>query len=62
MRTRSQETDTGWVGAGPDDDLDRRLEAEEVPFDPTRPQVRSLLGPIDPDARGRAARSRGTIA
>ena len=52
MRTRSQETDTGWVGAGPDDDLHRRLEAEEVPFDPTRPHVRSLLGPIDPGALG----------
>jgi len=46
--------DSGWVGAGADDDLDRRLAAEAAtdPFDLTRPHVMTALGPIAPDELG----------
>lgn len=46
--------DAGWVGAGPDDDLEARLAAEEaaVPVDLARPHVMTVLGPIDPGALG----------
>src|SRR5690349_1898173 len=37
---RAPETDSGWVGAGPDDDLDERLAAEdEAAFDRGAPHV-----------------------
>lgn len=52
MWGRARETDSGWVGAGPDDGLDRLLEAEEEPFDLRRSHVRTLLGPIEPAALG----------
>ncbi len=52
MWRRARETDSGWVGAGADDDLDRRLEAAEEPFDLARPHVRTVLGPIEPAALG----------
>ena len=44
--------DSGWVGAGPGEDLDRRLDDEGGSFDETRPHVRTALGPIEPDALG----------
>ncbi|HET7094350.1 MAG TPA: hypothetical protein VFI22_12750 [Thermomicrobiales bacterium] len=50
---RAPETDSGWVGAGPDDDLDERLAAEDAAgFDLAAPHVMTALGPIDPDALG----------
>ena len=49
---RTHETDSGWVGADPDDDLDARLAAEDVAFDLSLPHVMTALGPIDPDALG----------
>lgn len=50
---RAPETDSGWVGAGPDDDLDERLAAEdEAAFDRGAPHVMTALGPIDPGALG----------
>jgi len=49
---RTPETDSGWVGAGPDDDLDERLAAEEGVGDRAGPHVMTLLGPIDPGALG----------
>lgn len=54
MADRARIFDTGWVGADPDDDLDRRLaaEADEEPFDPGRPHVMTVLGPIEPGALG----------
>ena len=52
MWGRMGETDSGWVGAAPDDDLDRRLEVEQEPFDLARPHVRTLLGPIASGALG----------
>lgn len=52
MRDRSRVSDSGWVGAGEEDDLDRRLAAEEEPFDLRRPHVMTALGPIEPAALG----------
>ncbi len=52
MWERDQNVDTGWIGAGPDDDLDRRLAEEEEPFDLSRPHVMSALGPVLPAALG----------
>jgi phosphotriesterase-related protein len=52
MRERGGASDTGWVGAGEEDDLDRRLAAEEEPFDLRRPHVMTALGPIEPAALG----------
>ena len=49
---RTHETDSGWVGADPDDDLDARLAAEDVAFDLSLPHVMTALGPIDPGALG----------
>ena len=46
------ETDSGWIGAGPDDDLDERLAAEDETIDLVRPHVMTALGPIDPGALG----------
>lgn len=50
--TRTHETDSGWVGADPDDDLDARLAAEDEAFDLSRPHIMTALGPIDPAALG----------
>lgn len=44
--------DSGWIGAVAGEDLDRRLEAEEEPFDLRRPHVMTALGPIEPAALG----------
>lgn len=54
MREQHDPADSGWVGAGPDDDLEARLAAEEAgePFDRRRPHVITLLGPIEPAALG----------
>lgn len=52
MRERTRGFDSGWVGASPDDDLDRRLATEEEPFDLGRPHVMTVLGPIEPGALG----------
>jgi phosphotriesterase-related protein len=52
MRDRGRTLDTGWVGAGEEDDLDRRLAEEEEPFDLRRPHVMTVLGPIEPGALG----------
>ena len=52
MWGRARETDTGWLGADPDDDLDARLAAEEARLDASAPHVRTLLGPIAPAALG----------
>ena len=52
MWGRARETDSGWVGAGPDDDLDQRLASEESSFDLSQPHVRTLLGPVVPAALG----------
>jgi hypothetical protein len=41
--------DSGWVGAGPSEDLDQRLDAEGRFFDETQPHVLTALGPIEPD-------------
>ena len=46
------ESDSGWIGAGEEDDLDRRLAAEEEPFDSTRPHIMTALGAISPEAMG----------
>ena len=48
------EYDSGWVGAGETDDLDRALlaEADNEPFDLTAPHVMTALGPVDPPALG----------
>jgi 5-phospho-D-xylono-1,4-lactonase len=52
-RGRTPETDSGWVGAGPDDDLDERLAAEdETELDLAAPHVMTALGPIEPAALG----------
>ena len=51
-RQAAGETDSGWIGADPKDDLDQRLEAEEEPFDLHRPHVMTALGPIEPGALG----------
>jgi hypothetical protein len=45
-------TDSGWIGAGPEDDLERGLEAADEPFDESQPHVLTVLGPIAPDALG----------
>lgn len=52
VRERGDAFDTGWVGAGEEDDLDRRLAAEEEPFDLKQPHVMTTLGPIAPAALG----------
>lgn len=52
MWERGGVSDTGWVGAGEEDDLDRRLAEEEEAFDPRRPHVMTVLGPIEPAALG----------
>ncbi len=52
MRERGRWSDSGWVGADEEDDLDRRLAEEEEPFDPARPHVMTVLGPIEPGALG----------
>lgn len=54
MRQHRDPHDSGWVGAGPEDDLDARLAAEEAsePFDRCRPHVLTALGPIEPAALG----------
>lgn len=52
MRERGEIFDSGWVGAGEEDDLDRRLAAEAEPFDLRRPHVMTALGPIEPAALG----------
>jgi phosphotriesterase-related protein len=46
--------DSGWVGASPADDLDRRLAADsQIPdFNPSRPHVMTVGGPIDPGSLG----------
>lgn len=48
------EDDSGWVGAGPEDDLEARLAAEEAAaaVDLARPHVMTLLGPVEPGALG----------
>lgn len=45
-------SDSGWVGAGPEDDLDERLLAEDEPVDERQPHVMTALGPIEPAALG----------
>lgn len=45
-------SDSGWVGAGPEDDLDERLLAEDEPVDERQPHVTTALGPIEPAALG----------
>lgn len=45
-------SDSGWVGAGDEDDLDERLMAEEEPIDEREPHVMTALGPIEPAALG----------
>lgn len=47
---------SGWVGAGPHDDLEVRLAAEEEnePFDFLQPFIMTVLGPIHPAALGPA--------
>ena len=45
-------SDSGWIGAGAEDDLDQRLAAEEEPFDHAQPHVMTLLGPVAPDDLG----------
>lgn len=55
MWGRARETDTGWVGAGPDDDLEQRLEADDLPFDPQQPHIQTIPGAIDPHALGPTA-------
>lgn len=52
VRDRGDAFDSGWIGAGEEDDLDRRLEAEEEPFDLGQPHVMTALGPIAPAALG----------
>ena len=52
VRERGEIFDSGWVGAGEEDDLDRRLAAEAEPFDLRRPHVMTALGPIEPAALG----------
>lgn len=52
MRERAREIDTGWVGAGADDDLDHRLAEEVDAFDLGQPHVMTVLGPIEPAALG----------
>lgn len=52
MGGRALETDSGWIGAGPDDDLDRRLAAEDDGLDPAVPHVPTLLGPVPSGALG----------
>lgn len=52
MWERGDASDTGWIGAGEEDDLDRRLAAEEEPFDLRRPHVMTVRGPIEPAALG----------
>lgn len=54
MWGRAGETDSGWVGADPDDDLDQRLATEEEPFDLAQPHVLTLLGPVVTAALGPA--------
>ena len=44
--------DSGWIGAGVDDDLEDRLAAEEEPFDLRRPHVMTVLGAIESAALG----------
>jgi hypothetical protein len=51
---RANEIDSGWVGAGPDDDLDRQLLEEDDDFDRSRPHVMTALGPVEPGALGPA--------
>lgn len=46
------ETDSGWVGAGEDDDLDRQLLEEDDGFDRGQPHALTALGPVDPGALG----------
>ena len=46
------ETDSGWVGAGEDDDLDRQLLEEDDAFDRGQPHVVTALGPVEPGALG----------
>ncbi len=64
MREHHDPADSGWVGAGPDDDLDARLAAEEAAevFDRRRPHVRTLLGPIEPAALGVGLVVRGLVS
>ncbi len=45
-------SDSGWVGAGPDDNLEARLAAVAEAFDESQPHVMTVLGPIDPGALG----------
>ncbi|MCC6313313.1 MAG: hypothetical protein IT337_04830 [Thermomicrobiales bacterium] len=52
MWRRSEETDSGWIGAGADDDLDRRMADEDVALDLAQPHVMTALGPIEPGALG----------
>ncbi|MFM9107821.1 MAG: hypothetical protein ACKOWF_14100 [Chloroflexota bacterium] len=51
---RAGDLDSGWVGADPDDDLDRQLLEEDDAFDRSRPHVLTALGPVAPAALGPA--------
>jgi hypothetical protein len=51
---RYNERDSGWVGAGPDDDLDRQLLEEDDAFDRSQPHILTALGPVEPAALGPA--------
>ena len=52
MRERAEWSDSGWIGADQDDDLDRRLAEEDEVFEPRRPHVMTVLGPVEPAALG----------
>lgn len=54
---RRNELDSGWVGADPDDDLDRQLLEEDDAFDRSQPHILTALGPIEPGALGPALAS-----
>jgi hypothetical protein len=52
MTPGAPEFDSGWVGAGPHDDLDRKLRDEDDEWDRTQPRVETVLGPVAPGALG----------
>lgn len=52
MPQHAPEFDSGWVGAGPDDDLDERMALEDEEWDRAQPHVATVLGPVSPAALG----------
>lgn len=52
MPHRAPEFDSGWIGAGPDDDLDERMSLEDEEWDRHRSHVETVLGPVAPAALG----------